>query len=284
MPPYKPGFSEKPGLSEPHVTVLNPLTADRAHLRRTLLPNLLNTARANLRFTDRIAIFEVGRVFHPRPDETLPAEPRRVAALLSGPREAGSWLAHDASPLGFFDLKGVAEALTTRLRLSDVKWERAEHPALHPGRAARLLVGGVEIGVLGELHPQVRAAFDLPEQPVVVMELDLDALLAGWGASHEMADISAQPAIYEDLALIVDEAVAAAQVEALIRQSGGKLLVDVRLFDLYRGGQVPAGKKSLAYALTFQAPDRTLTDEDTKKLRGKIVARLERELGATLRG
>ncbi len=275
--------ANKPGLSEPHVTVLNPLTADRAHLRRTLLTGLIRTARANLRFTDRVAIFEVGRVFHPRPDETLPAEPRRAAALLAGPREAGTWLGHDAAPLGFFDLKGIAEALTARLRLSDVRWERAEHPALHPGRAARLLVGGVEIGVLGELHPKVRAAFDLPEQPVVMMELDLDALLAGWGASHEMADISAQPAVYEDVAIIVDEGVPAAQVEALIRQSGGKLLVDVRLFDVYRGGQVPAGKKSLAYALTFQAPDRTLTDEDTKKLRGKIVARLERELGAALR-
>ena len=98
-----------------------------------------------------------------------------------------------------------------------------------------------------------------------------------------MADLSAQPPVYEDLALIVDEAVPAAQVADLIRQSGGKLLVDLRLFDVYRGGQVPAGKKSLAYALTFQAPDRTLTDEDTKKLRGKIVARLEREIGAALR-
>ena len=268
----------------PHVTVLNPLTADRAHLRHTLLAGLINTAHANLRFTDRVTIFEVGRVFHPRPGQTLPAEPRRVAALLAGPREAGTWLGHDASPLGFFDLKGVAETLTARLRLSDVRWERAENPALHPGRAARLLVGGAEVGLLGELHPTVRAAFDLPEQPVVMMELDLDALLAGWGTVHEMADISAQPAVYEDVAVIVDESVAAAQVEALIRQSGGKLLVDVRLFDLYRGGQVPAGKKSLAYALTFQAPDRTLTDEDTKKLRSKIVARLERELGATLRG
>ncbi len=281
----KPGFSEKPGLSAvPHVTVLNPLSSDRAHLRRTLLTGLINTAHANLRFTDRVAIFEVGRVFHPRPDETLPAEPRRVAALLVGPREEAGWLAHDASPLGFFDLKGIAEALAARLRLSDVRWERAEHPALHPGRAARLLVGGNAVGVLGELHPQVRAAFDLPDQPVTVMELDLDALLAGWGAEHEMAPISTQPAVYEDLAVVVDEAVPAAQVEALIRQSGGKLLVGVRLFDVYRGGQVPPGKRSLAYALTFQAADRTLTDEDTKKVRAKIVARLERELGATLRG
>jgi phenylalanyl-tRNA synthetase beta chain len=268
----------------PHVTVLNPLTADRSHLRRTLLPSLLNTARNNLRFADRVAIFEAGRVFLPQPGETLPAEPRRLAAVMVGPREAATWLGHDATPLGFFDIKGVAEALVSRLRLADVRWERGQHPALHPGRTARLIAGGREIGLVGELHPQVRAAFDLPEQPVALLELDLDALLAGWTDAHEMADLSTQPPIYEDLALLVDDAVPAAQVAELIRQSGARLLTDVRLFDVYRGGQVPAGKKSLAYALTYQATDRTLTDEDTKKLRGKIVARLERELGAVLRG
>ena len=249
--------------------MLNPLTADRGHLRRTLLPSLLNTARNNLRFADRVAIFEVGRVFIPQPDEVLPAEPRRLAAVMIGPREAATWLGHDAAPLGFFDIKGVAEALVARLRLADVKWERGQHPALHPGRTARLVAGGKEIGLVGELHPQVRAAFDLPEQPVALLELDLDALLAGWTDAHEMADLSSQPPIYEDLALLVDDAVPAAQVADLIRQAGGKLLTDVRLFDVYRGGQVPAGKKSLAYALTYQAPDRTLTDEDTKKLRGQ---------------
>jgi phenylalanyl-tRNA synthetase beta chain len=276
-----PAGGEIPPLQ--YVTVLNPLTADRGHLRRTLLPSLLNTARNNLRFADRVAIFEVSRVFIPQPDEVLPAEPRRLAAVMIGPREAATWLGHDAAPLGFFDIKGVAEALVARLRLADVKWERGEHPALHPGRTARLVAGGKEIGLVGELHPQVRAAFDLPEQPVALLELDLDALLAGWTDAHEMADLSSQPPIYEDLALLVDDAVPAAQVADLIRQAGGKLLTDVRLFDVYRGGQVPAGKKSLAYALTYQASDRTLTDEDTKKLRGKIVARLEREIGATLR-
>jgi phenylalanyl-tRNA synthetase beta chain len=266
-----------------HVTVLNPLSADRAHLRRTVLPGLLNTARANLRFLDRVAIFEVGRVYVPRPEATLPAEPRRLGALLVGPREAGTWLAHDAGPLGFFDLKGIVEELIARLALPRVTWERGEHPAMHPGRTARLLVDGAEAGFAGELHPLVRAAFDLPDTPVAVMELDLDALLAPWGAAMPMTELSAQPAVYEDLALIVDEETPAVQVAELIRQSGGKLLVDARLFDVYRGQPIPAGKKSLAYALTFQAPDRTLTDEDTKKLRQKVVARLERELGAVLR-
>ena len=115
----------------------------------------------------------------------------------------------------------------------------------HPGRTARLLVGGVDAGVLGELHPTVRAAFDLPNQPVVVMEIDLEVLLAGWGAAAEMAGISTQPPVYEDLALIVDEAVPAAQVAALIRQSGGKLLADVRLFNVYRGGQI-RGRQEVA--------------------------------------
>lgn len=267
----------------PHVAVLNPLTSDRAHLRRTLLPGVINCARANLRYTGRIAIFELGRVFHPSPTETLPAEPRRIAALMTGPREAPTWLHHDAGQLGFFDLKGIAEELVTRLRLAAPRWERAEHPALHPGRAARLLIGPTEIGLLGELHPTTRASFGLPEQPVAVMEFDLDALLAGWGASHEMAGISAQPPVFEDLAVVVDEEVAAADVTDTIRQAGGRLLVDVRLFDLYRGGQVPPGRKSLAYALTFQALDRTLTDEETAKARGKIVARLARDFNAALR-
>ncbi len=267
-----------------YVRVLNPLTVDRAHLRRTLLPGLLNTARANLRFLDRVAIFEVGRAYIPRPEEPLPAEPRRLAALLVGPRAATTWQPHDTEPVGFFDLKGVVEALIERLSLPDVTWEHGEHPAMHPGRTAQLSVNGAEVGAVGELHPIVRAAFDFSEDaPVAVMELDLDALLAPWGAVNPMTEISTQPAVYEDLAVVVDEAAPAAQVAALIRQTGGKLLTDVQLFDIYRGQQIPAGKKSLAYALTFQAADRTLTDQDTGKLRARIVRRLEQEIGATLR-
>ncbi len=163
-----------------------------------------------------------------------------------------------------------------------VTWSAAA--TLHPGRTAKVLVSGQPVGVVGELHPQLRADLDLPDLPVALMELDLDALLAGWGAQQEMVEFLLQPPVFEDLALLVDENVAASQVVSLIRQTGGKLLVDVRLFDVYRGGQIPTGKKSLAYSLTFQAADRTLTAEDTAKARQKIVARLERELGATLRG
>ncbi len=267
----------------PHVTVLNPLSAERSHLRVTLLPALIETAQANLRFSERVAIFEVGRVYIPQPGQELPAEPLRLAAALAGPREPNTWLKHDAEPLGFFDLKGALDELLRRLGLVNVAWERGSHPALHPGRSAKVVINGAEVGVVGELHPQVRAAFDLPSVPVTVAELDLAALLSGWGAKQEMTAFSSQPAVFEDLAVIVDESIPAAQVANLIRQTGGKLLVDVRLFDVYKGGQVAPGKRSLAYSLTFQAPDRTLTAEDTAKARQKIVARLERELSATLR-
>jgi phenylalanyl-tRNA synthetase beta chain len=268
---------------EPHVTVLNPLSAERGHLRRTLLPSLVETTRANLRFQERVAVFEIGRVYIPQPEEILPAEPRRLSALLVGPREPSTWLSHDVTSMGFFDLKGVVEALAKRLGLAELTWERGSRDALHPGRTALAKLNGVEVGVLGELHPRLRASLDLPDLPVAVMELDLEALLQHWGAGNEMTEISAQPAVYEDLALLLNEDVPAEQVARLIRQSGGKLLVDVRLFDVYRGGQVPAGKKSLAYSLTFQAADRTLTADDTAKAREKIVGRLDREVGAMLR-
>ena len=273
----------------PHVTVLNPLSAERAHLRVTLLPALIETAQANLRFGERVAIFEVGRVYLPQPERELPAELLRLGALMAGPREVSTWLKRDAEPLGLFDLKGALEELLLRFGLVNVTWERGSHPAMHPGRCARLVVNGADVGVLGELHPNVRAAFDLPGIPVTVAELDLAGILRDWGAKQEMTAFSSQPAVFEDLAVIVDESVPAAQVANLIRQTGGKLLVDVRLFDVYKGGEGesasswPQGKRSLAYSLTFQAPDRTLTAEDTAKARQKIVGRLERELGATLR-
>jgi phenylalanyl-tRNA synthetase beta chain len=267
-----------------HVRVLNPLAADRSHLRMTLLPALLRTARANLRFLPRVPIFELGRVFVPRPGEPRPSEPRRIAGVLVGPREPAGWLPHDGSPLGFFDAKGIVETLLARLGVTGVTWVRASHPALHPGRSARVLAGEVELGVVGELHPAVRAAFDLPDLPAVVFDLDQAALLAAASEGGEMQPLSDHPAVFEDLALVVDDAVPAVAAAQLIRQSGGKLLAGVRLFDVYRGGQVPAGMKSLAFSLVYQAADRTLTDEDVARVRAKIVARLERELGAALRG
>lgn len=266
-----------------YVTIRNPLSSDRAHMRRTLLGGLLNTARNNLRFLDRVAIFEIGSVYLPQPGHVLPDEPRRLGIVMTGPREASSWLpGQDRQLVDFYDLKGVVEALIQGLHL-DATWARGEHPAFHPGRCAQVSVNGVPVGVAGELHPVVREAFDLPAQPVCALEFDLDALLAEWGKPGQAQTPSVHPPVYEDLAVVVDEEVSAAVVRDVIAQAGGQVLRNISLFDVYRGAQIGEGKKSLAYALTYQSDEKTLTDEEVAQIRAKIVKQLSRRLGATLR-
>ncbi len=263
--------------------VLNPLSAERDALRQTLLPSVLHTVRENLRFVDRVFVFEIGAVYLPAEEQTLPDERRRLCIAMTGPREPRSWMAgQDRALVDFYDLKGVVEALLAGLKL-DGAFEPGTHPALHPGRCAQVSVGGCVVGAMGELHPLVRDRFDLPAQPICALEFDLDDLLAGWGGSQKMTPLSIHPPVYEDLALVVDEDVPAVRVHDFIAQTGGNLIRSVVLFDVYRGEQVGAGKKSLAYRLTYQADDRTLTDREVAKLRGKIIRRLERELGAALR-
>jgi phenylalanyl-tRNA synthetase beta chain len=268
-----------------YLRVINPLSTERSYLRRTLLPSLLNTTRENLRFGDRVAIFEVGAVYLPVEGQTLPDEPRRLCVVMSGPREAESWIAgQDRAAMDFYDLKGVVEALLAGLRLSG-EFEPGAHPAFHPGRCAEVKVGDKMVGVMGELHPRVRSAFDLPEQqPVCALDFDLDGVLEIWGAPHRLKPISVHPPVYEDLAIVVDEEVPEVEVRALITQTGAPLVRSAGLFDVYRGEQIGVGKKSLAYRLVYQADDRTLTDKEVAKLRGKIVRRLEREIDASLRG
>ncbi len=274
------------GGDERALRVLNPLSAERAYLRQTLLPSLLHTAGQNLRFLDRVAIFEIGAVYLPVEDQILPDEPHRLGMVMTGPREAPSWLAgQDTAPLGFYDLKGVVETLLDRLGLEGV-FEQDQHPAFHPGRCAQISVGGDAIGVVGELHPLVRDAFDLPEQPVCALEFDLDALLAqamAVGAARAMQPIPRFPAVEQDLALVVDEDLPAQVVQEAIVEAGGNLLRRVELFDLYRGEQIPPGKKSLAYSLAYQVEDRTLTDDEVAEVQERIVRRLAEELGAELR-
>jgi phenylalanyl-tRNA synthetase beta chain len=282
-PQRPPSSPPKSGGIERGLTVLNPLSAERAYLRQTLLPSLLYTTRENLRFFDRVAIFEISAVYLPVEGQNLPDEPLRLGMVMTGPREARSWLVgQDLTPLGFYDLKGVVEALLAGLRLEGT-FEQDEHPTFQPGRCAQVSVGESVLGMMGELHPQVREAFDLPAQPVCALEFDLEVLLAQMGVTHTMQPLSRFPAVVQDIALVVDEDLPAEEVRQAILAFGGPLLRDARLFDLYRGEQIPPGKKSLAYSLTYQAEDRTLTDEEVAQVQERIVQRLAEELGAELR-
>jgi len=267
-----------------YVTLANPIVVDRVVMRHALLPSVLEVAETNARVRERLALFEIGKVFLPRDGEELPDEPLRLAIVLSGPREDESWTGGDGGTTGFFDLKGMIEELVAALHLGGAVYRKAGHPSFHPGRAARLTVGERDAGVFGELHPQVQAEYGLGPAPVLAADLDLESLLAGSADNYPARPVSRYPAIVEDLAVIVDEAVPAADVEAAIAEAGGPRLVEVRLFDLFRGEQVGAGKKSLAYRLSYQSSEGTLTDRDAAKLRKKILGNLEKKTGAVLRG
>jgi phenylalanyl-tRNA synthetase beta chain len=270
----------------PYVTLVNPIVVDRVVMRHSLLGSVLEVMAANSRVRDRLALFEIGPVYLVSEGEALPDEPRRLAMALTGPRDPLAWQGADRRLMDFFDLKGVVEALTEGLHLTGVTYAPGAHPSLMPGRAARLLLDGQHAGWLGELHPLVRENFDLPEQPVLVADLDFERLLssAAERARNAVSAVPGFPPVKEDLAVIVDEGVAGAHVQSLIEAAGGQLLSSVTLFDLYRGEQIGARKKSLAYRLTYQALDRTLTDAEVAKARARIVKRLQEELGATLRG
>jgi phenylalanyl-tRNA synthetase beta chain len=288
--------ADAPPDTRPYITLVNPMVADRVVMRHSLLPGMLETLTANTRsgVRDRLALFEIGPVYLPHPgpllmgEGALPDEPRRLAIALTGPRDPLAWQGAGANraPMDFFDLKGVVEALTDGLHLSGIAYEPGAQPTFLPGRTARLLLDGEFAGWLGELHPLVRENFDLPEQAVLIADLDLEMLLvkAAERERHTVDAVPEFPPVKEDIAVIVDENVPGARVQSLIESAGGDLLVGVTLFDLYRGEQIGAGKKSLAYRLTYQAPDRTLTDAEAAKVRAKIVRRLQDELGAVLRG
>ena len=186
--------------------------------------------------------------------------------------------------MDLFDLKGVVEELLEGLHLSGATFAASNDPLYHPGRAATLKFDTQEIGTFGELHPLLREKFDLPAQAVLLGEFDLDALLARVPPMFATRALSRYPVVTQDLAIVVDEAVPADSVYTLVRQTGGELLQRAVLFDLYRGEPIPPGKKSLAYALTFQAMDRTLSDDDATKIRDRIVNRLRHEFKAELRG
>jgi len=267
----------------PYVRLANPISKDRSVLRKSLLASVLEIMERNATSHERMAFFEIGPVFRASEGSPLPDELPRLVLALAGPRQPQHWESADTSAVDFYDIKGVVSALLQGLELGELRFEPGEHPAFHPGRCARVLAGEHQLGVLGELHPRVQTNYDLPDHPTQIATLYLDALYDLVPERFDSQGVPAYPPVLEDLAIVVDESLPAGQVDALIRQTGGKLLTGLALFDVYRGEQLGAGKKSLAYQLTYQHPDRTLTDEEVAKLRERIVKRLEQELGGKLR-
>jgi phenylalanyl-tRNA synthetase beta chain len=263
-----------------YIRVANPISQEREFLRQSLLPSMLETLRTNSRYRQRMALFELGRVYLPQPGEDLPLEQRRLALALTGPVLPASW--HDGgapAQFGFAHLKGVIETLLQRLHVPGGRFHATTHTALHPTRAAAVTCAAIDLGFLGEVHPQVCEQFDLADRVVVLAELNLEQLLTQ-RQPRRYQPISRFPAALQDMALVVDADLPAQTVAETLRAAGGALLRQVELFDLYQGEQIPAGKKSLAYAMTFQADDRSLTEEEVLHLYQHIQQHAAAVLGA----
>ena len=266
-----------------YVTLQNPISADRRVLRRTLLAPMLEVLERNLRIRSRLALFEVGPVFLPQADAELPEQPIRLGIVMSGLRHVSAWDEPDFGQIDFYDLKGVVEALLNALHITGVHYQPGEHPSFHPRQCAQMLLNDKPVGTLGAIHPMVKEQNGLAKANVLAAEIDLTALFAAVPDRFELVPVPVYPPVLEDLAVIVDEEVPAARVLETIQKAGGNLLADIRLFDIFRGAQIGEGKKSLAYNLTYIAPDHTLNDKEAGKIRQKIIRLLDRELGAKLR-
>jgi phenylalanyl-tRNA synthetase beta chain len=277
-----------------YVRLFNPISSERVVMRHTLLAGVLEVAAANLRNTEEVRLFEIGPVYLAAAGQNLPDEPRRLALFMTGHRRANFWgeveLAAEkplAKPLDFFDLKGVIETLMKELHLGEASYQPATAPYLHPGRSADLLVGGKVIGRFGQIHPRLLDTYQLGNRTALVGEFDLEAIQAVVPSRFGYVPVPRFPAALRDIAVIVAVDIPSERVSAEIRAEGkkaGNLLRDIRLFDLYRGESIPPGTKSLAYTLTYQADDRTLTDEKVNDAHKKIENRLKRNLKAQIRG
>jgi phenylalanyl-tRNA synthetase beta chain len=294
-----PGTGERLRLGEDDprrapIAISNPLSGEHSVLRTMLLGSLLDAARYNLDHgADRVALFESGRAYLREGERAAgvlggsfagerpaPAyEPHRIACLAVGPLVGPGWRG-GAEAADFFALKGVLEGLAQQLGAA-VEVEAGVEPFLHPGRGGAVLIGGRPAGWIGEIHPLVRRAWDL--EGGVAFELDLAPLVAESPYGREpYEDVISYPAVHQDVAVVVPEGVAAADVLAAVREGGGELLRSAEIFDLYRGEQLGGGRKSLAVRLQFRAQDRTLTDDEVAGLRERIRARVG-EIGGALR-
>jgi len=254
------------------------MTAEQEYLRPNLRANLLAALEANRRHEDDgIRFFELGKVYQPRPGD-LPDERETVCGVLSGPGLEKLWRG-EKEPLDFYDAKGVVEGLVSQLGV-DVSFEECRDESLHPSKQAAIVIANNRLGVVGELHPKVLEAFDLSET-VYLFEIDLTDLLP-FTMGHKMFQpIPRFPTVVRDIALVVDATVAHQKIQGII--TSFPLVAQVSIFDVYAGGPVPPGKKSLAYKIAFQSPTHTLTDEEVNGVQQQILDKLSQELGATLR-
>ena len=262
------------------IQVANPLSEEQSIMRTHLLGGLLDTVSRNLaRKNNSLAFFEMGSIFL-LTGEQLPDEVLKLGAVVAGKTEV-NWL-QTSVDMDFYFLKGILEQLLSQIGIENPSYNELDDPSYHPGRSARILCQGKELGVIGEIHPQVRKNYGIKPR-ACAFELDVETLYSLSSQKKMMEQITKYPEVERDLAILVNDEIQAVQAVDIIQARGGELLRKVVVFDLYAGEQVAEGYKSLAFRLTFQSADHTLTEEEVNACIENILAKLKNDLQATLR-
>lgn len=267
------------------VPIMNPLSDEYPLVRTTLLSSIFDNLARNLaRKNDDVALFEVGSVFFPKalPVTELPDEVVKIAGAITGRRNAQGWNQTN-DMVDFYDAKGIIEELFANLRVTRYTVEAGTHYAMHPGKTALFKKGRDVIATVGEVHPAVLSAYGITK-PVYIFELDATTVMKYMAKDLKYKALPKYPATSRDLAMLVDIDVNAADIEKAMTKAAGQNLTQITLFDVYTGKQVEEGKKSLAFSLTFQSNDKTLTDAEIDPAIEKIVAKLQKDFNANLRG
>ena len=260
-----------------------PMTVERSALRQNIISGMLDTVAYNVnRKNSNLAIYEIGKIFHQTGDvqTDLPQEVETFAFALTG-LVAEKDFQTKAVPVDFFYAKGIVEALADKLNLSFDFVAEKDLDSMHPGRTAAILLDGEVIGFVGQIHPQTAKDYGIPE--TYVAELNLTAVEAGLKPSPSFQEITRFPAVSRDMALLLPAETTHNQVVAAIESAGVKRLTSIKLFDVYAGANIEAGKKSMAYSLTFQNPEASLTDEEVAKFMEKISKALAEQVAAEVR-
>ncbi|HVF85656.1 MAG TPA: phenylalanine--tRNA ligase subunit beta, partial [Abditibacteriaceae bacterium] len=270
--------NERAGLPiEEAVTLRNPLSEDFTQLRTSLIPSLLDVLSKNIRGGARV--FELGRVYCPQEGQTHPNEMRRLGMAMM---EGAATSSKSSTGIDFFALKAVLETALWELGAPKINFRRATRAPFHPGRCAVLSIDSQDIGVMGEVHPEVRARYDLNQRAYIAF-VDFDILARHVDLLKPYSPISRFPIVERDLALVLNDDVVASRVEGALRNAGGELLREARVFDIYKGAPIPENQKSVAIALRFQSNERTLKDEEVEELMTRLRQAAQNELGASLR-
>lgn len=253
------------------VVIKNPLGEDTSIMRTTLIPSVMSTLALNhARRNDSAKIYELANVYIPVGGEKLPDEHKNITIGMYGGCD-------------FYDMKGIVEELLDALKIKDADYvPETENTTFHPGRCANLVKDGKKIGVFGEVHPTVSKNFGMDTR-VYICELDLNTLISFYSDSVKYKQLPKYPAVSRDIAMLIDDNINVSKIEKIIKKNAGNILEGYTLFDVYKGSQIPEGKKSVAYSVTFRADDRTLTDDEISAVFDKILAGLKEQLGAELR-